>query len=452
MPRNPLSSGQKSKASVPSACKALTATDFSRRLAKLSGISKNMPAHFALAVSGGADSLALLALAAKVTNPNWRFSVLTVNHGLRAAAAKETRYVAKLARAHGLKVKTLDWQGAAPTRDIQAAAREIRYQLMTDWCQQKSCTALVVAHHLEDQAETFLLRLARGSGLDGLSAMQSCSVHHGVRLLRPFLDMPRARLHATTQKAGFAPVDDPSNHDDRFARVRMRQVMAALAAEGLSAARLSETAARLQSARAALDEITGQALADFVTQDAYGTVYVDRTAFKKLPEEVTRRLMARLLTSQSAYLSASLSFYPPRAERVAAVLTDIKSNRLAGRTLNGFLLRLRRSQLVICREPQAAAKHSVRLAPGAACRWDDRFDVKWHKKTGFSVNLSALGKDGVQGLRDRGIVLPKQVPAATLAALPALRRGKQIYAVALLLPRAGADFSLCDVPNCRRDE
>lgn len=445
MPRKPLSSGQKSKASVPSVCKTLTATDFTRRLAKLSGISKNTPAHFALAVSGGADSLALLALAAKVNNPNWRFSVLTVNHGLRAAAAKETRYVAKLARTHGLGVKTLDWQGAPPTRDIQATAREIRYRLMTDWCQQNSCTALVVAHHLEDQAETFLLRLARGSGLDGLTAMQSRSLHYGVTLLRPFLDIPRARLHATTQKAGFVPVDDPSNHDDRFARVRMRQVMDTLAAEGLSPARLSETAARLQTARTALDEVTAQATADLVTNDAYGTVYVDRTAFKKLPVEVLRRLMARLLTSQSAYPPA----YPPRAERLAAVLADIKANRLKGRTLNGFLLRLRHSQLVICREPQAAAGHHARLAPGERCFWDGRFDVKWSKKAGFSVNLSALGKDGVQNLRDRGIVLPKQVPAATLASLPAFRRGKQIYAAALVLPRDGAKFSLCPVPNCR---
>ncbi|MEC8475966.1 MAG: tRNA lysidine(34) synthetase TilS, partial [Pseudomonadota bacterium] len=164
----------------------LTGAAFVKKLAALTKLSKNKPAHFALAVSGGADSLSLVVLAAeaKKKNKQWNFSILTVNHGLRRAAVQETRYVFKLAKASDLVCKILTHKGAIPENDIQSTARDIRYGLMFDWCHKNKVDYLVTAHHLEDQAETFLLRLARGSGLDGLSGMQRVRNSNGVALLR----------------------------------------------------------------------------------------------------------------------------------------------------------------------------------------------------------------------------------------------------------------------------
>jgi len=186
--------------------------------------------HVALAVSGGPDSLALMRLAAR-----WRaelglalkLSVLTVDHGLRASSREEAELVGRMASALGLPHAILTWEGKEPhSRSLQARARAARYDLMVAYCHEHDIPVLVTAHHLDDQAETFLMRLKRGSGLDGLAAIPERGAWAGITVLRPLLDVPKARLVATLDEAGIAFVSDPSNVDPRFerARVRVRQV------------------------------------------------------------------------------------------------------------------------------------------------------------------------------------------------------------------------------------
>ncbi|MCE9651242.1 MAG: tRNA lysidine(34) synthetase TilS, partial [Parvibaculum sp.] len=229
----------------------LSATEFARALARL-----KPSASLAVAFSGGPDSLALLVLAAQWAGRSRarKLVALTVDHGLRAGSAAEARACARMAKALGVSHRILVWRGAKPKADIQAAARAARYRLLAQACIAEGAGDLLVAHHLEDQAETFLLRLARGSGVDGLAGMAaSRRLDRDLRLLRPLLDVPRARLMAVVKRAGIEAIQDPSNDNPRFDRVRARRLMAELSTLGLDASRLASTAAHMARVRAALE-------------------------------------------------------------------------------------------------------------------------------------------------------------------------------------------------------
>ena len=234
----------------PGGAAPLPKSDVAALLAPLSA----SPA-IAIAVSGGNDSLALLAAADRWRQASGRPTVivLTVDHGLSAGSAAVAETVAATGRKRGLATRILIWEGAKPTSDIEAAARRARYRLLNAAAREAGATHLLTAHSLEDQAETFLMRLERGSGVFGLAAMRREIDLDGLVLFRPFLAVPRGRLAATTAAAGLAAHDDPMNADQRFHRVRVRQMLPALAEAGLDPAAIAATAARLARAADAID-------------------------------------------------------------------------------------------------------------------------------------------------------------------------------------------------------
>src|SRR3982750_3787419 len=188
-----------------------------------------------LAVSGGPDSVARMWLAAR-----WRRALargprlvaVTVDHGLRTEAAREAREVKRLARSLDVPHRTLRWTGAKPKTGLPAAAREARYRLLAKAARQASATHILTAHTRDDQAETLLMRLLRGSGVAGLAAMARQSEREGVWLARPLLDIPKSQLIATLNKAKIDFADDPTNRDMAFTRPRLRTLMTALGNEG----------------------------------------------------------------------------------------------------------------------------------------------------------------------------------------------------------------------------
>ncbi|MGI9384089.1 MAG: tRNA lysidine(34) synthetase TilS, partial [Methyloligellaceae bacterium] len=249
--------------------------------------------HVALAVSGGADSLALMHLMARwcalkgLAAP--KPTVLTVDHGLRAASAAEAAHVARLARGLGFKPVLLRWDAEKPTSNLQSAARAARYDLMAAHCHTAGIAAMVTAHHLEDQAETVLMRLGRGSGVDGLAAIPEVSAWAGIDLLRPLLDLRKARLIATLEAAGVDWIEDPSNLNERFERVRVRRALERLESLGLTADRLALTARRMRRARAALDAATSELLERELTLGVAGDCRVPADALCHAPEEIALR-------------------------------------------------------------------------------------------------------------------------------------------------------------------
>ncbi len=262
---------------------------------------------FVAAVSGGPDSTALLVLAArwaKRLNKHKppRLLAVTIDHGLRREAAAEAASVKRLARRLDVPHRTLRWRGKKPASGLLEAARIARYRLLAQAAAGAGLAHVLTAHTLDDQAETVLFRLARGSGLSGLAGMAPVShlpySHDDDRifLLRPLLGVPKSRLIATLRAARVAYSEDPSNSDPRFTRARLRGLMPALAREGLDAHRLSRLAARMRRAEAALEFAVAAAHAALAPPPwPSNAVALERARFADLPAEVALRLLGRAI-------------------------------------------------------------------------------------------------------------------------------------------------------------
>jgi tRNA(Ile)-lysidine synthase len=316
--------------------------------------------HVALAVSGGPDSLALLHLAAR-----WRedqdgtpeLTVLTVDHALRKSSCEEAEMVARAAAGLGLKHAILTWEhGDAAGTGLQEKAREARYDLMTTYASAHGIQAIVTAHHLDDQAETFLMRLKRGSGLDGLAAIPERSTWAGVTILRPLLEIPKARLVATLAAQGIEYATDPSNVDPRFERARMREAWDALGALGLTPEVLALTARRLRRAREALDHATNAFLADHGEMHDDSAV-IDREALLKEPQEIALRALARVIEVVGG------SEEPVRLAKLEALLAALTEHASKTQTLGHCRIEAKGRHLAIIREQRGKRTPASRLAP-----------------------------------------------------------------------------------------
>lgn len=350
----------------------------------------------ALAVSGGSDSMALMLLMAR-----WRRAlragpdllVLTVDHGLRAGSDEEARRVGRWADALGVRHEVLAWPGTKPRSNLQAEAREARYRLIAGACHRADIHVLASAHQLDDQAETVLLRLARGSGVDGLAAMEPSSRMMGLTLVRPLLDMPGSRLIASLEAAGQAWVEDPSNEDTRFARVRVRALMPALADEGLTPDRLAATARRMRRARAALETTTDTLAERAAALDPAGFCTLARSELIAAPEEIALRLLARSL------MAVGGDVYRPRAERLERLYQRLAGGETGNWTLAGCRVSANAKAIVIWRESGRQGLPSIALKPGECALWDGRYRVCLNQAAPGPVTVRALGGDGWSQLR-----------------------------------------------------
>jgi len=252
-----------------------------------------------LAVSGGPDSVALMWLAARwrrTLTRGPRLVAVTVDHGLRNEAAREARDVKRLAKSLELEHRTLCWRGTKPRTGLPAAAREARYALLAKAARASGAGHVMTAHTRDDQAETLLMRLLRGSGIAGLAAMARESERDGVLLARPLLEISKAQLLATLAKAGIGFADDPTNRDLAFTRPRLRALMPALAEEGGDARNLARLAARLARANAAVDVLADGAERYLMLRDpAAAHDGFDAQAFAGLPEEIRLRILMRAI-------------------------------------------------------------------------------------------------------------------------------------------------------------
>ncbi len=302
-------------------------------------VAAGAPWPGAVAVSGGGDSIALMHLLAGWARKRRRSlpHVITVDHGLREESAADARKVGRWARAAGLKSHALHWTGPRPSADIEASAREARYRLMGEWARTHKIAALYVAHTRDDQAETFLLRLMRGSGLDGLAAMRPVAAYplaefRELSVVRPLLAIERARVRAHLKSAGLDWLEDSMNDDDRFARVRLRKAWTAFEAAGLTKQRLAGAAAHLARAREALDAVTAAVLLRACRRYEDG-FQVDSAALSSAPREIGLRALAQLLMIVSGHS------YRPRFERLERLFDRIDSGSIGGGcTLHGCRL------------------------------------------------------------------------------------------------------------------
>jgi tRNA(Ile)-lysidine synthase len=312
---------------------------------------KDVPA-LVLAVSGGPDSVALMWLAArwrKARARGPRLIVVTVDHGLRGESAREAREVKRLAGALEIEHRTLRWSGAKPKRGVPAAAREARYRLLAKAARASRATHVLTAHTRDDQAETLLMRLVRGSGIAGLAAMARESDRDGIRLARPFLDVPKSRLVATLNRAKVAFADDPTNRDAAFTRPRLRALLPLLAAEGGDARGLARLASRLARANAAVEVLTDGAERYLALRSDPALPGFDARAFANLPDEIRLRLLRRGIDRVGHEGPAELG----KVETLLAALDRaIAAQGSLKLTLAGAVLTLARGRIRITAAPR----------------------------------------------------------------------------------------------------
>jgi len=396
----------------------------------VAGLPPDVPDTLGVAVSGGGDSLALLTLL-----NDWRASggpalrAVSVDHGLRPGAAVEVRAVARLCTAWGVPHASLRWHGWDGTGNLHDRARRARYALIAGWAREAGIGTIALGHTLDDQAETFLMRLAREAGVDGLAAMAPRWAQDGVAFVRPMLGIRRQELRALLRARGIDWAEDPSNDDPAFERTRARAALAALGPLGLEAPALARVAGHLGEARDALRAQMAEAAARSARIEA-GDVVIDRAGLAALAPETARRLV------QEALWWIGGSDYPARGAALARALDRIGAGH--GHTLQGCRLIVRSDTVRITREARAVAGHAV--APGAV--WDGRWRLSGPEAPGATI--AALGEAGLRLCPDRRA---NPLPAASLRTTPAVWHGDKLIAAPVAGAANGWRFELLGRPG-----
>ena len=256
---------------------------------------ENAP-RLAVAISGGADSLALCLLARDwAAARGGRVTALTVDHRLRPESREEARQVAACMARHGIEHHILAWLGEKPANALQEAARVARYRLLCDWARDNAVLHLLLGHHADDQAETVLHRLIRGSGIDGLGGMSAMVDTAEVRLLRPLLGCRAGDLRRLLRQRREVWVDDPSNQDARFARTHLRAAQSSLETAGLGQPLLLAAAARMASARADMQAAVVALLARCCRVHPMGFARLGRALMAAAPVEIGAKALTRIV-------------------------------------------------------------------------------------------------------------------------------------------------------------
>lgn len=382
----------------------------------------------AVGVSGGADSMALAMIADGWARRRGGAAVcLTVDHGLRPESGDEARAVAAWLKRRGIAHHILRWRGEKPEAGVEAAARRARYDLLAGWCRRHSALHLMLAHHLDDQAETVVMRLQRGSGPDGLAAMPAVSELAHLRIVRPLLRLSRERLRRALAAAGQDWIEDPSNQDPAFTRVRIRQAMPVLARQGLKPADIAAASFKLGHARMALERATAGLLADAVDIFPTGYALIRADILRSAPPELGSRVVSAVVTCIGGLE------YPPRSERLARLygaLCADKSPR--ARTLGGCVIAPRGPSIEVAREPAAVAA-AIPLPSGMETVWDGRFRIHLSRGKAESLamlSVGALGDDGWTELARHAPALRRlKLPRAARITLPAIRENGRLLGV-----------------------
>jgi tRNA(Ile)-lysidine synthase len=403
----------------------------------LDGIFADLRAYpcAVLAVSGGSDSVALMHLVARwareIGADGSRISVATVDHGLRPGSQDDARFVLAEAERLGFAATVLPWRGDKPVQGVQVRARAARYDLLGQYAVMGGVLpcAIVTAHTEDDQAETLLMRLARGSGADGLQGMRpvrALTAYPGVDVVRPLLGVGREALRSFVVAAGGRWVDDPSNADERFERVRIRAAGAMLDGLGLTPPMLALAAQRQRRAVEALEAVTDRLAAAAVQLNGGMFGRIDGGLFGAEPMEIRVRLLQRVL---GMFGGRS----PPAELAQVETLAELLARDGAVRTtLGGCQVRACRAEIRIYRERGRAALEAVDLAAGDHVTWDNRFSIRVVRSLN-PIRVRALDPATFAMVR-RHARSRLLLPACAAATLPAVWSGETLISVGGLPP------------------
>ncbi|WP_417584527.1 tRNA lysidine(34) synthetase TilS [Pelagibacterium sp.] len=386
-----------------------------------------------LAVSGGADSLALMLLYTAWCEPKPKAIVYTVDHQLRPESRAEAAMVVAAAKRAGLTCRSLVWSGVKPSTGKQSAARQARYGLIAQAMAEDGVQLLVTAHHQRDQAETFLMRLAHGSGVSGLAGIRQFSNFAGITMFRPLLGVSVQELETLVESAGLSPAQDPSNTNPAYERTRWRNALVGLSELGLSPKRLVKAAERLKR----VDEFAANATNDFIV----GNVHLDHLGIVRIESEAIRRadpeIRVRVIDRMLAVVSGKQSFF---LSRIEALAERIGAGANFTTTLGGARVLVEGPAVFLHREAGRAGLPSANLGIGDQILWDGRFTV-----SAAAAGSIAPATNFTRAAFERLTGSPFVGPIAGLRAAPLVRdHSGEIVAIGALQIAKG--FSVMPIP------
>ena len=375
-----------------------------------------------IAVSGGGDSLALLYLTAEWSSRNGRtLQSATIDHQLRPESKSECEYVKKLSIGLSIKHTTLTWL-EKPDGNMQGSARSARHRLLSRWAVDKNLTTVLFGHTLEDNAETLLIRLSRGSGIDGLTGMRQSKNINNLQIFRPLLKVSRNDLRSFLSIRKVNWIDEPSNFDERFHRVRIRNSLPQLANLGLTTYRLIALAEHMSRAREALNLGVLNFARVYVQQMPWGDLEIEQEAFV----ELSREYQLRLLAASLRWISSRI--YRPRFESLKRLLNSIVTKPGNYRaSLMGCIVNCRRKKIILSREFAAVPKRQIVVK--SKFIWDKKWSLEVDPTKINHSMVGPLGEIGINGIKikDR-----KDIPVDALKSSFALFEKNEVMCVPIL--------------------
>ncbi len=361
--------------------------------------------HIALAVSGGSDSIAMMRLADMWARSNVnpvKLTVLTVDHGLRHEAAAEALQVSTWCKALSLRHHTLQWQGVKPKTGVQAKARNARYGLMSEWCAANGVDFLLTAHTLDDQAETVFMRQGRTGTVESLAGIWETAQWGGVKLFRPLLGQRRIALRTYLNQIGQTWIDDPSNDDVKFERVRVRKTLATELRPDQRMAELADIASVAGRTARALVAAAAQWVQQHLVSYPEGYGVIPRPAFCHLEADLQRRVLQQLIRLYGAGNRVD----PSELDGISAW---ILGDGLQHRTLGGAVMAGRKHSIVFGREAGRVSAVPTLVPESGEVLWDGRFMVK-----------APPGSQVVAVANLTGLARRKDIPSFVQQAMPAI--------------------------------
>ncbi len=367
-----------------------------------------------LAISGGPDSMALAHLMhAWAKKHGVQVHGFHVDHQLRPSSSLEAASVVQWLAEMDISCDVLVWHHGDLRRKTQAHARQARHVLIAELAKKKGITQVFLGHHLNDQIETFLLRLECGSGVSGLSGMQSVAHMQNLTLLRPLLTVPKKKLQEAVIQKKLPFIDDPSNHNEEFARVRMRKLAHVMQEYGFDPGRLGRTVSKISETNAAMSYMMHEVIDRHATYHDAGYISVAATPLDLLPKALVLRVLDGIIRGMSGQL------YPVRYQRLARCYDKlIKGDTLAATTLGHCYIKKRRKTFLFCREAHYVEKEITLRTPGQY-RWDERFWVDlldtYEVPSGITV-----GPLGYEGWKQISTYCRSDLPSYIVYTLPAI--------------------------------
>jgi tRNA(Ile)-lysidine synthase len=404
--------------------KLITTDQFNALMTGFKGF-ENEP-HVAVAVSGGSDSMALALLVKEWTRGvSGRLTCLIVDHGLRAESREEAEWVKAHLTDLGIEAVILTWEGEKPKARIQEVARAKRYELLEAWCERHHVLHLLVAHHGDDQWETVMYRLSKGSDLKGLLGIQPVVQRPFGRILRPFLGFSKEAVSRVLKSYQGKNVEDPSNQNDKFTRIKWRQMYPSLAALELDREGVKRAIHQWQGSHALCQQMVNRFIYDLCRVDDYGCVWISLPDFLSISRDGQHRVLKKIINSFCPNL------YGVESKSITFALGHLFEEGQNGVTLGGCYLLKRKHHLLVMRELRAVRRRMP--IQKNTFFWDERFLIHV-PETYLGMEIGPLGGSLAQQWSKK-----YQIHSKILETLPGLFMGDECCVPIHSLGGAGGD-------------